>query len=167
MFGGLSYGQDFKITDYKSTSKQVSITEDVLFKNYLNANPTTLDNVKYKSEIVILQLQDDNLQLIDVTLIDNEMCNHAYLIFDKSKKTYITLYMNIEETLIITYDSNFKEIYEINTGLGHTQFTAMKTPFTRCFDKIQDAVCDDGIGTIAWYTNPEIAIGAAIWCMLH
>ena len=159
-----SFGQDFNLTDYKSVSKIISTTKDDLFINYLKSNPTTLKNVTYKTDLVIMQLQNKNYKIIDLTLTENKICNHAYLLYNVTNKNYSTLYMSIEKTLIKVYDETFNEIYEINTGSGHTQFTLKASCFRKCFDHIQAQICDDAIGTIAWYTNPELAIGAAAYC---
>lgn len=46
---------------------------------------------------------------------------------------------------------------------GFCQRLANET-FRNCFKRLEDHICDDMLGTFAWYTNPQIALLVAAMC---
>lgn len=59
-----------------------------------------------------------------------------------------------------------KNIDEIEKGkkTGSKNIYGKRTPFKVCFEQAYDDICDDFIGCVAWYTNPQVALLAAAYC---
>ena len=162
-----SFGQTLNLDQYLSANNQTTTVNDNLFKSYLTKNSADLKSINYDSKIVILQLKNKNFQLIDLTLLDNKLCNHAYIMFNKTTNSFSTFFMNISKTVYEVYGTDFEKLYQFDISGAKPVFTiGSNSKFGACFAAIQDRMCDDGVGTIAWYTNPQLAIIAAIYCSI-
>jgi len=160
--------------DFKSISSYSNFENNIEFKQSIKEKPYFKNNENKKNE---------ELDFTKVTEFDwgNDIITYSIPYQGESTKYFVSA--NNENLLksfslenlvdrngngnifISTVDNNIKMTFSSGHLVSYEAINKQNS-FQDCFQNAENTMCDDYVGTIAWYTNPQIAIMVATICAI-
>lgn len=109
--------------------------------------------------------QEEYFTVKEIDLLFDIDCNGSGLIeiHNKSEDIFLSS-IYIDGIKVKTTQQVNKQSDSYNKGQNVFCQREENETFRECFNRLEDEVCDDFIGTVAWITNPTIQILAAAMC---
>lgn len=118
--------------------------------------------VSYKDDPTTTVAYDIDKNLVLTNHVDQDGNGSMELVFyDEIIKKSYSFGNEIRDTSIIEVSPEIAN--NDNKTAGFCQLLPNET-FRHCFDRMYDTICDDFWGCIAWHTQPQVPILAAIVC---